>query len=155
MNALLSMASSLKQPLVDATLPSFLSAGQGTVCERVERNAGVHGSEMIAKRAYASSGYAVLQGPGRAIVIAATCRNPRRIATASDGRPEITTDRRRGSLRLAQPAELNRAPSKHPTHSRWRDHAALPIGTLTFLLTNIEGSTWMWQAAGDAMQIAL
>jgi hypothetical protein len=56
---------------------------------------------------------------------------------------------------LAQPAELNRAPSKHPTHSRWRDHAALPIGTLTFLLTNIEGSTWMWQAAGDAMQIAL
>jgi TolB-like protein/class 3 adenylate cyclase len=34
-------------------------------------------------------------------------------------------------------------------------HAPLPTGTLTFLLTDIEGSTRMWQAAPDAMQAAL
>ena len=31
----------------------------------------------------------------------------------------------------------------------------LPTGTLTFLLTDIEGSTRLWQAAPDAMQVAL
>ena len=31
----------------------------------------------------------------------------------------------------------------------------LPSGTLTFLLTDIEGSTRLWQAAPDAMQVAL
>ena len=31
----------------------------------------------------------------------------------------------------------------------------LPTGTLTFLLTDIEGSTRMWQAAPEAMQSAL
>jgi len=31
----------------------------------------------------------------------------------------------------------------------------LPSGTLTFLLTDIEGSTRLWQDAPDAMQIAL
>ena len=31
----------------------------------------------------------------------------------------------------------------------------LPTGTLTFLLTDIEGSTRLWQGAPDAMQIAL
>ena len=29
----------------------------------------------------------------------------------------------------------------------------LPSGTLTFLLTDIEGSTRLWQVAPDAMQI--
>jgi len=33
--------------------------------------------------------------------------------------------------------------------------ASLPTGTLTFLVTDIEGSTRMWQAAPDAMQAAL
>jgi adenylate cyclase len=36
-----------------------------------------------------------------------------------------------------------------------RSLAPLPTGTLTFLLTDIEGSTRMWQAAPDAMQAAL
>jgi len=31
----------------------------------------------------------------------------------------------------------------------------LPTGTLTFLLTDIEGSTRLWQVAPDAMQAAL
>ena len=31
----------------------------------------------------------------------------------------------------------------------------MPTGTLTFLLTDIEGSTRLWQAAPDAMQVAL
>ena len=31
----------------------------------------------------------------------------------------------------------------------------LPTGTLTFLVTDIEGSTRLWQDAPDAMQIAL
>jgi predicted ATPase/class 3 adenylate cyclase len=32
---------------------------------------------------------------------------------------------------------------------------ALPAGTVTFLLTDIEGSTWLWETAPDPMEVAL
>ena len=34
-------------------------------------------------------------------------------------------------------------------------HAGLPAGTVTFLLTDIEGSTRLWEAAPEAMEVAL
>ncbi len=46
----------------------------------------------------------------------------------------------------------------HPMPSITRADAStppLPTGTLTFLLTDIEGSTRLWQIAPAAMQIAL
>src|SRR6516164_8429648 len=33
--------------------------------------------------------------------------------------------------------------------------AGLPAGTVTFLLTDIEGSTRLWEALPDAMEVAL
>ena len=35
------------------------------------------------------------------------------------------------------------------------DGAELPVGTLTFLLTDIEGSTRLWEAEPEAMEVAL
>src|SRR5205085_2112503 len=34
-------------------------------------------------------------------------------------------------------------------------HCPLPAGTVTFLLTDIEGSTAAWERAGDAYEVAL
>src|SRR4051812_16480706 len=42
-----------------------------------------------------------------------------------------------------------------PPASRSEPMAGLPSGTVTFLLTDIEGSTALWESAPDSMQVAL
>ena len=39
--------------------------------------------------------------------------------------------------------------------ARRRDGAELPAGTVTFLLTDIEGSTRLWETVPEAMEVAL
>ena len=42
-----------------------------------------------------------------------------------------------------------------PTGSGEPDGAELPAGTVTFLLTDIEGSTRLWETEPEAMEVAL
>jgi predicted ATPase/class 3 adenylate cyclase len=48
-----------------------------------------------------------------------------------------------------------RAPSASPTAAGRPDEAKLPTGTVTFLFTDIEGSTLLWETAPEAMEVAL
>ena len=47
------------------------------------------------------------------------------------------------------------APRPSPAGPGQRRPAELPTGTVTFLLTDIEGSTRLWETAPDAMAVAL
>ena len=45
--------------------------------------------------------------------------------------------------------------SPHETGARWNGHRHTPTGTVTFLFTDIEGSTRLWQQNPEAMKAAL
>jgi predicted ATPase/class 3 adenylate cyclase len=48
-----------------------------------------------------------------------------------------------------------RAPRLSPARPTQRGEVELPAGTVTFLLTDIEGSTRLWETVPDAMEVAL
>ncbi|HEU5089864.1 MAG TPA: helix-turn-helix domain-containing protein, partial [Roseiflexaceae bacterium] len=56
---------------------------------------------------------------------------------------------------LLQVARADLAPAALPLPERAADLDALPSGTLTFLFTDIEGSTRHWEQQPDAMRLAL
>jgi hypothetical protein len=56
---------------------------------------------------------------------------------------------------FAGAAASARAPDVSPAGEGEADEAELPAGTVTFLLTDIEGSTRLWETVPDAMEIAL
>ena len=83
----------------------------------------------------------------------ARCRtgtSPRRGATADSRRPRCVAER---DLRRHDQQHAASRPS--PTGPGEPDAAELPAGTLTFLLTDIEGSTRLWDAEPEAMELAL
>jgi hypothetical protein len=47
------------------------------------------------------------------------------------------------------------APGASPTPPRELSGSELPAGTVTFLLTDIEGSTRLWETEPEAMEVAL
>ena len=52
-------------------------------------------------------------------------------------------------------AAATRAPGVSPAGQGQPGEADLPAGTVTFLLTDIEGSTRLWETVPDAMEVAL
>ena len=56
---------------------------------------------------------------------------------------------------FAGAAASARAPDVSPAGEGEAGEAELPAGTVTFLLTDIEGSTRLWETVPDAMEIAL
>ena len=59
------------------------------------------------------------------------------------------------SERFAGAAVSTEAPGVSPAGPGGPAEADLPVGTVTFLLTDIEGSTRLWETAPDAMEVAL
>jgi hypothetical protein len=58
-------------------------------------------------------------------------------------------------VRLRQPFDGSIPPSKLPMIAKHHADPLLPSGTVTFLFTDIEGSTKLWETQRAAMQIAL
>jgi class 3 adenylate cyclase len=56
---------------------------------------------------------------------------------------------------FAGAAASARAPDVSPAGEGEAGEAELPAGTVTFLLTDIEGSTRLWETVPDAMEVAL
>src|SRR2546423_11564777 len=56
---------------------------------------------------------------------------------------------------FAGAAVSSRAPGPLPAGSGRPGEAELPAGTVTFLLTDIEGSTGLWETVPEAMEVAL